>query len=207
MKIANEKTREMVMSQVKKSIQIKQYPDLRRGLQRILVVSRVIKITIGVPAFTIPRVINLRARLTRSKIMTGTENSSVRNLRERKTIGLKNTGFRPPCDDDSDDGSSRMEYNSDTTEEFNYFKVSKDTGNESQPRSAEILLVIPDGVGSKSYMIIVCLADTGISTSLGNSKIFGPRSNKKKKVEAVYQTQVGTFETSLEAQIYGVRFP
>ena len=120
----------------------------------------------------------------------------------------KKTSFCLPCDSDSDDDdSSRVDYNSDTTEEFNYLKDSKDTEKESQPRSAEILLAIPDGVGSKSYKIIVCLADTGTSTSLGNSKIFGPRSNKKKKVEAVYQTQVGTFETSLEAQISGVRLP
>ena len=60
-----------------------------------------------------------------------------------------------------------MDYNSDNTEEFNYLKESKDTEKESQPGSAEILLAIPDGVGSKSYKIIVCLADTGTSKSLG----------------------------------------
>ena len=66
-------------------------------------------------------------------------------------------------------------------------------------KSAEILLDIPDGVGSNKYTLLLALADTGTSSSLASNNIVEPRSTKKKKVEASYQTQVGVFYTEQEA--------
>ena len=73
--------------------------------------------------------------------------------------------------------------------------------------SAELILAVPDGVGSKTKKLYRALADTGTSSSLGNIKILGPRSKSKKTVSATYKTQVGEFKTRAECKIGGLRLP
>ena len=76
-----------------------------------------------------------------------------------------------------------LQYNSDSTEEFN--NIENDCGVfKEKVTNAEILLSIPDGVGSKSYKLLYSLTDMGMSKTLVNAKIFGPRSGKKTTKEA-----------------------
>ena len=64
--------------------------------------------------------------------------------------------------------------------------------------SAEILIAIPDGVGSKTHKLLLGLADTKSSTSLANEIILGSRPRKKKEKATVYNTQVWQFKTTKE---------
>ena len=102
-----------------------------------------------------------------------------------------------------------MNYNSDTTEEFDMMKCDKAevTILSKSAKSAEILMAVPNGVGRKSHYLYLCLADTGTSSSLANAKVVGPRSKEKKKISATYQTQVGKFTTEYKAWVEELRLP
>ena len=121
----------------------------------------------------------------------------------------KKVRFSKPSDKNENDSVSSEEfnYNSDSTEEFNMVNKINDSGTKKKAKSAEILLAIPDGVGSNKHKLLLALADTGTSSSLASSTVVGPRSKKKKKVEASYQTQVGVFHTEQEAEVDNVRLP
>ena len=73
-----------------------------------------------------------------------------------------------------------MNYNSDSTGEFNHISGER-VNDKKQTMSAKILIAIAYGVGSKSYKMLLGLADTGTPTSLANTTILGSRSTKKKE--------------------------
>lgn len=74
--------------------------------------------------------------------------------------------------------------------------------------SAELLISIPNGVGSKKNTTYLALVDTGSSSFLALEKVLGSRSRKKKTTDATtWSTQAGSFETKEKVEVERVRLP
>ena len=87
-------------------------------------------------------------------------------------------------------------------------RAMKASTNESKAMSAEMLVSIPIEEGSKKYVTVIALFDTGSSKSLMDEKLIDKKGfSMNETPETVWATEAGSFSTSKEVIIKGVRLP
>ena len=122
--------------------------------------------------------------------------------------------------DEEDDSESEFEskskegeYMSDddsvsSYESFNHIDEELNEVKKSKTMNCEIILMIPDGVGSKKSKPYLCLADTGSSSSLMAEQLASGRCSKLEQTKPTkWVTKAGNFETSSKAVIDRTRLP
>ena len=98
----------------------------------------------------------------------------------KETGKLKGTGKKKreenhrteqASNEDSSESKSddKLNYNSDSTEKFNH--IEGQVKSKKSTLSTEILIAVPDRVGSKSYKLLLGFAETGTAASLANEKV------------------------------------
>ena len=85
-------------------------------------------------------------------------------------------------------------------------QVNKD--NAGTPLSAEVLVSIPIGVGSKKFVTSVGLVDTGSSGTLASEEFVGPRCRRRKSTGTTgWTTQAGNFHTLAYTTVENLKLP
>ena len=103
--------------------------------------------------------------------------------------------------DESDD-SSYEDFGS--TEEM---MTTVDDDKESQALSADMMISIPTGIGSKTYKSYRMLIDNGASDDLANENIISSRSGVEEECNSTWKTKVGTFTTTKKVRVKNIKLP
>lgn len=117
---------------------------------------------------------------------------------------------RSSSDDNStSDSSNENHYCSESDEcEFHMIKEANNEVKNKKALSAELLVSIPIGKGSKKYITCRALADTGSSDSLASERVVGPRCDKRENTSPTnWVTKGGKFSTKSEGIVNRVKLP
>ena len=129
---------------------------------------------------------------------------------KKKEINYNNNRYSDlDLDLDSDSSDEENNYNSDSSsdhEEFNHIKSDgKDKSKRKKganPKSAEIRINIPSGVGSKENTTYLALVDPGSPYSLASKDVVGLRCRKKDTTTSTgRKAQAGDFKTHAKGNV------